>query len=79
MADDYLIWSNEHRRWWGPGGRGYVTGVRAAGRYSRDHALEICRGALPTAAHIGLIAEIPVRERDVTEFLANALVPGCVL
>jgi hypothetical protein len=41
MADNYLIWSNEHRRWWGPGECGYVTRLDKAGRYPRDRAFEI--------------------------------------
>lgn len=65
----YLIWSNEHRAWWGPGGRGYGTGLDGAGHYSRDKALAICRTAIPQAAHVGGIAEIPVRLADVQAFL----------
>jgi hypothetical protein len=68
---DYLVWSNEHGRWWGPGHRGYVKSMRRAGRYSRAEALAICRGALGTAGHLGMLAEIPVRLDDVQEFLAG--------
>jgi len=75
MADDrYLIWSNEHRAWWRPGGYGYTAVLLEAGRYSREKALHICRDALPTALHIGMISEIPVRESDLDEVLRNA--PG---
>jgi hypothetical protein len=77
-ADDepYLIWSNEHRRWWGPGERGYVFAVSKAGRYRRDHAIQICRNALGTAGHLGLLAELPVRLRDVQDFLDGQLIPA---
>ena len=74
----YLVWSNEHRRWWGPGSCGYVKRVSDAGRYSRENAIEICRNALGTAGHIGMLAELPVREDDVVEFLAGAMIPADV-
>ena len=37
----WLVWSNEHNAWWGADERGYFTDVRAAGRYTREQALEI--------------------------------------
>ena len=70
-TDDYLIWSNEHAAWWRAGNRGYSRGLAYAGRYTREQALAICRNAIPTAAHIGIISEIPVRLADVEEFLAG--------
>lgn len=33
MADEYLIWSNHHKVWWGPNGCGYTSYVDLAGRY----------------------------------------------
>jgi len=71
----YLVWSNEHRAWWQAGGYGYSFGLNQAGRFTRDQALAICRKAIPTAAHLGAIAEIPVRLSDVNEFLDKAVVP----
>ena len=41
----WLIWSNEHRAWWGPGSMGYVGIIERAGRYSFKTAQEICDGA----------------------------------
>lgn len=41
----YLIWSNEHRAWWRPGRQGYTTSIHEAGSYTRENALEICKGA----------------------------------
>jgi hypothetical protein len=33
MADQYLIYSNHHKAWWGPDGRGYTSNIAYAGRY----------------------------------------------
>lgn len=41
----YVIWSNEHRAWWGPERRGYVTNLAEAGIYGRDEANLIARNA----------------------------------
>ncbi len=81
MTDNnvYLIWSNEHRAWWGPGRAGYSVGIQGAGRYSRDSAIDICRDAIPSAMHVGVISEIPVRYRDVRDFLAGQMIPGVVI
>lgn len=78
LSDVYLIWSNEHGGWWGPGRRGYSTGIIGAGEYTRDEAIEICRDALPTAQHIGRISEIPVRREDVMEALEAGLAPSVI-
>ena len=79
MTDIYLIWSNEHRGWWRHGCRGYTPGLANAGRYSRIEALDICRGAIPTATYIGMISEIPVRLADVEEFLKGHTVPQAIM
>ena len=79
MNDVYLIWSNEHRRWWGPGSCGYVTRLGEAGRYTRAGALQVCREAMGTSMHLGMFSELPVREADVKEFIANGLIPGALL
>jgi hypothetical protein len=77
MDDDdaYLVWSNEHGAWWRPGEAGYTRNLAEAGRYSRDRALAICRSAIPTALHIGAVAELPVRLADVDAFLEGERVP----
>ena len=77
--DKYYIWSNEHRAWWGPDRCGYSSGLLGAGVYTRGVAIMICRDAIPSAAHCGVIAEIPVRCKDVEEFLVNQLMPACIL
>ncbi len=48
----YLIWSNQHRMWWRPDGRGYTDSIEEAGRYPYARAQQIvldasCNGALP--------------------------------
>lgn len=44
-APEWIVWSNEHRSYWGPNHRGYVSSRASAGRYSYEEALEIVRGA----------------------------------
>lgn len=50
---DWLIWSNEHNAWWGPGHCGYPDDIAAAGGYTLAQAIEICtqrswmRGRVP--------------------------------
>jgi hypothetical protein len=78
-AHVYLIWSNEHRGWWGPDERGYVRRLGDAGRYSRADALRICRNALGSATGVGMFAELPVRLEDVGEFLRGQVVHGELL
>jgi hypothetical protein len=34
----FVIWSFEHRAWWGPGGSGYVADLSNAGRYTASEA-----------------------------------------
>jgi hypothetical protein len=80
MSDDefYLIWSNEHHGWWRIGPNGYSRDLADAGHYPRDQALAICRQAIITAAHIGMISELPARLADVTEFLEGQRVPEAI-
>lgn len=40
--EEWLIWSNEHRAWWGPNNCGYPKDVSNAGRYTFAEAREIC-------------------------------------
>jgi hypothetical protein len=42
MSDLWLIYSNEHRAWWGPGRHGYTIETERAGRYSFAEAMGIC-------------------------------------
>lgn len=43
--EHFLIWSNEHKAWWGQNCRGYTNQVNRAGRYTREQALATCNGA----------------------------------
>jgi hypothetical protein len=47
MAQDssWLIWSNEHRAWWGPAQHGYVFSRADAGRYTFQKAMQIVMDA----------------------------------
>ena len=38
---EYVIWSFEHRAWWGPSHRGYTPHLDDAGRYSKRDAGDI--------------------------------------
>jgi hypothetical protein len=66
MAGEYLIWSHEHRAWWGPGRSGYTPRLSQAGRYSHAEALRLCAEAMPgTSTDMGALPELPVLEADV--------------
>lgn len=41
----WLVWSNEHRAYWGPGHSGYVEKRSEAGRYTYEEAVKIVYGA----------------------------------
>jgi hypothetical protein len=43
MSDRWVVWSEEHRRWWKAGEWGYTDSLLEAGRYSEAHAKEIER------------------------------------
>jgi len=79
ILDPYVVWSNEHRAYWGPGRVGYTRSFNAAGRYSQEVAFEICRTSLPTAAHIGMVDALPIRVSDMNAFLEGGLIPPNVL
>lgn len=63
--NEWLIWSNEHRAWWGPAGHGYAARVENAGRYSHAEALDICTDAMPGRQGSEPLRELPVRLIDV--------------
>lgn len=75
----YLIWSNEHRAWWGPSFLGYEKKLTEAGGYTRNEALKICADALPGAMEqMGVLSELPVRRADVLEFITGRFVPESI-
>lgn len=70
MDEQYLVWSNENCAWWRPSGQGYTRYVEAAGRYSREEAISIARGAHDGWGKGEPPPEIAVRERDVLDTTA---------
>lgn len=60
----YLVWSHEHSAWWRPARAGYTTFLEAAGRYTREEALVICRTARGGWRPGQPPPEIPVRLED---------------
>ncbi len=69
--DKFLIWSNEHRAWWGPNHRGYVASVEHAGQYTEEEAVKICNGA-----NWGWDVENNPHELPVPEGIARKLKKG---
>ena len=63
--DLYLVWSNEHQGWWGPGLHGYVRTLAEAGRYTWAEASGIVREASMAWRGDGPPPEIMVREADM--------------
>lgn len=64
-TDTYLVWSNEHRRWWGRLD-GYTPSLGDARVMSHDEALRTCVNAIPgTASRMGMLPELPVRLIDL--------------
>lgn len=45
MAEWWLVWSNEHRAWWKPGGYGYTTATHKAENFTKERAEEIVKQA----------------------------------
>jgi hypothetical protein len=67
MSGMYLIWSNEHRAWWGPNRCGYFTSIDSAGRYLRDEAIKIASSARGGWAKGKNPDEIAMPEADALE------------
>lgn len=68
---EYVVWSNEHRAWWGPDRRGYYTHLSAAGLYSRDEALRICVHARGGRRFNKNPSEVPLLLSDAEIFWAD--------
>ena len=60
--EKYLVWSNEHKAWWGPDHCGYTPDVTYAGRYTQDEAIKICNGANYTWGNNSNPDELPIAE-----------------
>lgn len=65
---EYVVWSNEHSAWWGAKRCGYYTHLSAAGRYTREEALGICRGARGGRRFNANPSEVPILLADAEEF-----------
>jgi len=57
----YVIWSYEHRMWWGPNHAGYVDDLADAGRYTAPEAGRIVTNSV-------LLEELAVLEQVVLRF-----------
>jgi hypothetical protein len=71
MADaqpTYVVWSNEHKAWWGPDHCGYRAKLADAGRYTRDEALKICRNARGGREFRDNPSEVPLLLDDASWF-----------
>jgi len=68
----YLVWSNEHKAWWGADHRGYTRFIERAGRYDRAEALKIAgtRGG-GWRLNKGNPDEIAIPEEDAIEQYAD--------
>lgn len=60
MAEQFLIYSNHHKLWWGPDGRGYTRFVEQAGRYE----LAATERWLTRGCGCCLVPEVPVPAPD---------------
>jgi hypothetical protein len=66
VSDLFLIWSNHHKRWWGPNGSGYRVDILDAGTYTlTDTAQWLTRGC-----DCCLVPEVPV-PAPPAEVMAN--------
>lgn len=68
MSGIYVVWSNEHQCWWGPDCKGYRRNLADAGKYSRDDAIGICRGARGGREFNSNPSEVPLLLEDAVEF-----------
>lgn len=63
----YLVWSNEHRMWWGPNRQGYTRDIARAGRYTRDEAIKCSSVRDQVPEHP--LPELPIKEDDLFAIL----------
>lgn len=65
---EYVVWSNEHKCWWGANRAGYVSRLEEAGRYTRDEALKICVNARGGRQFNSNPSEVPLPLADAALF-----------
>lgn len=68
VVGEYVVWSNEHKCWWGANHAGYVSRLADAGRYSRDEALKICVNARGGRQFNSNPTEVPLPLADAELF-----------
>jgi hypothetical protein len=73
----YLVWSNEHRAYWGQSG-GYTTNWLTAGRFNREEAAERCtrRTWEPHKPPPEVMILAPDSERDAFHIAELCAIPG---
>jgi hypothetical protein len=59
---EYLIWSEEHGSWWGPGNSGYTRSLFEASRYSLSEAKSIVEKANNFLPATELLHEIAIKD-----------------
>ena len=57
----FVIWSHEHRMWWGPDRAGYVADLVNAGRYTFQEAADITVDHVPPGEEVAIDFEIAAR------------------
>lgn len=67
---EYLIWSNHHKAWWGPNGSGYRSNVNDAGRYT----LADTKQWLGRGCRCCEVPEVPVAAENVLQ--AGSVAPN---
>ena len=50
----YVIWSHEHRAWWGPHHCGYTQELTKAGRYTHEEAADIVVDVIPPGIEVAM-------------------------
>lgn len=68
----WLVWSNEHKAWWGPSSSGYRLKVEQAGRYTWAEALRCCESR--TYSGEKMPPEVPVPSPELEAMLSAAIV-----
>lgn len=73
-AADHVIWSRDHRAWWGPNRGGYYTDLSQAGRYTLSEAARLTAGSNPRCGSTlakGVKSDVAVYEHLAHDFALN--------
>ena len=74
----WLIWSNEHGRWWAPGRMGYRAFIGQAGRYTIEEASQIVEDANRYQGEHAIPNEVKVLAPEATDRLIGGVVDRIV-